>query len=174
MGNPFLKSELSVHIKVIVITFFSTLFKALSCSCNRVHLKILIAEFMWGLTLRLVKLQNISLRKLKTVFMDILTEKYLQRLAADLLLCTKSHWICLYFSYVLSLQKWNAYFQIFNDALPLSWEITQHWRLCNKVVVRNFLVSNEKMVIYSDLLFHLEDNNLKIISACPTFSFYIL
>lgn len=123
---------------------------------------------MWGLTLWLVKPRNIFLRKLKLTIIDILAEKYLQKLAADLLWQAKSPRICLYFSCVLSLQKWNVYFHIFNDALPLSSEITQHWRLYNKLAV-----SNEKMVIHSDSPFHLEDNNLKIISASPAFSSYI-
>lgn len=125
-GNSFLKAHLFIHIKVIVITFFSISLKTLSCFYNKAHIKRLIVKFMWGLTLRMVKPQNISLRKLKSMIIDILAEKYLQKLAADLLLYTKSHRICLLFSYVPSLQKWNTYSHIFNDALPLISEITQY------------------------------------------------
>lgn len=150
MGNTILKLYPFVYSKVIVITLSSMLFKTLSCSYNTVHLKRLIVEFMWGLTLGLVNPQNISSRKLKPIIIDILEDKWLQRLAADLLLQTKSHSVCLYFSYVLSLQKWNVYFQIFNYALPISSEITQDWRLHSEVLVPNFLVSNEKNTIHTD------------------------
>lgn len=53
------------------------LFKALPHSYTTVQLKRLITEFMWGLAPRLIKLQNIYLRKLKTMVIDILADKYL-------------------------------------------------------------------------------------------------
>lgn len=86
----FLWSDLFLHIKLIEITFSSMVFKALCSSYSTVHLKQLIKEYMWGLNLRWDKQLNIYLRKLKTMIIDILIDKYLWRLVTDQLLGPKS------------------------------------------------------------------------------------